>query len=197
MGDRKIVIVLSGEICTGKTTLADKLEERFDFKRCKTREGLAYFAEKELKGAKPDRAFLQSYGEKLDNEGGGKWVLDYFGHVYGKDFDKSSCYLIDSVRILQQIQHIRDAYSFFVFHIHLKAAPETLEKRFSERGEITILPREEQKAKYEKYKSDKTEQQVRNLEREADLVIDTDRCNAEDVLVRVTSYFTIVAADAQ
>ncbi len=192
MADRKIIIVLSGEICTGKSTLADRLEEKFHFLRCKTREGLNYLAEQELKGKTPDRAFFQKFGEKLDVEGGGKWVLEYFNYLFHKEFDQHPLYLVDSARIIQQIQHVRDAYSFFVYHIHLKASSETLEKRFYERGEIKILPLEEQKAKYEAYKRDPTEQQVNSLEKYADLVIDTDRCNTDDVLVRVTSYFRLL-----
>jgi adenylosuccinate synthase len=67
-----------------------------------------------------------------------------------------------------------------------------LEKRFYKRGEIVDLPTAEQKARYERYKADRTEQQVNSLEGDADLVIDTDRCNTEDVLVRVASYFRLL-----
>jgi adenylosuccinate synthase len=100
MGDRKVIIALSGEICTGKTTLATKLEQDFGFKRCKTREALAYFAEKQPEEQKKDRSFLQCLGEKLDTEGGGKWVLEYFQHLYHKEFAEHNYFLVDSVRIL-------------------------------------------------------------------------------------------------
>src|SRR5215831_19647378 len=110
MGDRKIIIVVSGEICTGKTTLSESLEKNFGFKRCKTREGLEFFAERELKGKEPNRDFFQPFGQKLDTEGDGKWVLEYFNYLFHKDFDSHCCYLVDSVRILKQVQHIREAY---------------------------------------------------------------------------------------
>ncbi len=192
MGDRKIIIVLSGEICTGKTTLADSLEKDFGFLRCKTREGLTFFADKALDGKQPDRGFLQKFGEKLDNDEDGKWVLDYFQHLYHKDFDKNNFYLIDSARILKQIRHIRKAYNYSVYHIHLTASPSTLMGRFYRRGEINILPTEEQKARYERYKADPTEYQVDTLGPEADLAIDTDRCTTADVLIRVASYFRLL-----
>lgn len=192
MGERKVIVVLTGEICTGKSTLADKLEDAFAFKRCKTKEGLNFFANKKLNGKVPDRDFLQKYGKQLDTSGGGKWVLEYFQHLYQKEFDKSNLYLIDSARILKQIQHIRTAYSYFVFHIHLEASSETLEQRFYERGEIKDLPIEVQKGKYEKYKADPTEQQVNSLKEEADLIIDTDKCNEEDVFIRVASFFKLL-----
>jgi len=192
MGDRKVIVVLTGEICTGKTTLADKLESTFAFKRCKTKEGLNFFARKKLGGKTPDRDYLQKYGEHLDTTGGGKWVLEYFQHLYGKEFEKHNLYLIDSARILKQIQHIREAYSFFVFHIHLEASAASLKKRFFERGEIKDLPLKEQQKKYVKYKADATEQQVNTLKEEADLIIDTDKCNEDDVFVRVASFFKLL-----
>lgn len=192
MGDRKVILILSGEICTGKSTLADKLESAFGFKHCKTKEGLLFLANKKLNGKTPERGFLQKFGEQLDTTGDGKWVLEYFQHLYAKNFDSEKFYVIDSARILKQIQHIREAYSYFVFHIHLEASKQSLEKRFYQRGEIKDLPEEEQKAKYEKYKQDRTEQQVNTLKDEADLVIDTDKCNDEDVFVRVASFFRLL-----
>ncbi|KIC89910.1 adenylosuccinate synthetase [Flavihumibacter sp. ZG627] len=192
MGDRKIILVLSGEICTGKTTLADKLVETFEFKHCRTKEGLNLFAEKKLKGKISDRDFLQKFGEELDVKQKGKWVLEYFQFCFSKSFDENRFYLIDSVRIFDQIKHLREAYSYFVFHIHLEASSKSLEDRFYNRGEIKSLDSKIQKKKYKGYKSDPTEQQVNSLKDEADLVIDTDRCNVDDVFVRVASFFKLL-----
>ncbi|MDO1449510.1 adenylosuccinate synthetase [Rhodocytophaga aerolata] len=192
MGDKKVILVLSGEICTGKSTLTAMLENRFGFKHCKTKEGLYYFAQKHLNGKLPDRSFLQQYGEKLDREGGGKWVLDYFQHQFASDFSSNDLYVVDSVRILGQIQYMREAYSYFVYHIHLEASVQTLEKRFSQRGEDIDLPPDKQLEKYSQYKSDPTEAQVNSLREEADLIIDTDKCNAEDVFIRVASFFRLL-----
>ena len=111
MGDRKIILVLSGEICTGKTTLANKLEKIFGFKHCRTKEGLNLFAEKKLKGKIPDRDFLQKYGEELDIKLKGRWVLEYFQTCFSKNFDENQFFLVDSVRIIDQIKHLREAYS--------------------------------------------------------------------------------------
>jgi adenylosuccinate synthase len=193
MGDRKIILVLSGEICTGKTTLCNKLSETFGFKHCKTKEGLSHMAEQKLKGKIPERGFLQKYGEELDVKYKGKWVLEYFQYLYSKEFFEFNYYLIDSARILNQIKHIRDAYSYYVFHIHLEASGKSLEKRFYERGEIKQLPKDEQKKKYLKYKQDATEQQVNSLKDEADLVIDTDKCNEADVFIRVASFLKLLS----
>jgi adenylosuccinate synthase len=192
MGDRKVILVLSGEICTGKTTLANKLEHTFDFKHCKTKEGLSYIADKKLNGKPTTRDFLQKLGEELDVENKGKWVLDYFQYLHGSTFSENKYYLIDSVRILDQIKHIREAYSYFVFHIHLKASGKSLENRFYQRGEIKELPKKDQETKYKNYKSDPTEAQVNSFEEDADLVIDTDKCNEDDVFIRVASFFKLL-----
>ena len=192
MGERKVIIVLTGEICTGKSTLASKLESAFGFKHCKTRDGLKYFAKQKLKGKEPDRDFLQKYGDQLDKREGGRWVLDYFQHLYKKDFDTNNFYVIDSARILKQIQHIRDAYSYFVFHIHCEANPEILENRFYNRGEIKLLSKEEQIEKYKKYKADPVEKEVSKLKGDADLVINTGQCDDEDVFIRVASFFKLL-----
>lgn len=193
MGERKIILVLSGEICTGKSTLAEKLKSQYGFLHCKTRDGLNYYADQKLKGAAPERDFFQKLGEELDITGGGKWVLDYFQYLYSEHFAQNNFYLIDSARILKQVQHIRDAYSYVVYHVHLQASPATLEERFYKRGEIQSLSKEEQKEKYRRYKSDATEQKVNDIGKDADLVIDTDRCNDDDVFIQVASFFRLLA----
>ncbi|WP_129020679.1 adenylosuccinate synthetase [Edaphocola flava] len=192
MGDKKVILVLSGEICTGKSTLTEKLKDRFGFRHCKTKEGLYDFAQRELKGKPPDRTFLQQFGERLDKEDGGKWVLEYFQHLFSSNFTEHALYVVDSVRILEQIQHIRSAYSYFVYHIHLEASSETLKRRFLQRHEDGGLEESEQYEKYKKYKADQTETQVNKLSTEADLIIDTDKCNEEDVFIRVASFFKLL-----
>ena len=192
MGIRKIILVLTGEISSGKSTLASKLSEAFGFKVCKTREGLKYFADKELNGKIPERGFYQEFGEHLDRQGNGRWVLDYFQFLFAKEFNDHHLYIIDSARIIDQIKKIREAYSYFVYHIHLKAPPQSLEARFYQRAELQNMPAEKQREKYEEFKSNETEKQVQTLEAEADLVIDTDRCNALDVFIRVASFFKLL-----
>ena len=151
-----------------------------------------HFALQKLNGNAPKRESLQRLGEQLDQEGGGRWVLDYFQHLFQADFDQFNFYLVDSVRILKQVQHLREAYSYNVYHVHLQASPDSLEQRFFKRGEIKDLSQKSQKEKYEGYKADATEQQVNSLSDEADLVINTDKCNEQDVFVRVASFLRLL-----
>lgn len=192
MGHRKIILVLSGEISSGKSTLAKRLSTDFDFQHCKTKEGISHIALQQPENDFSERDSLQQFGEKLDNEGEGRWVLDYFQFLFQAEFDEHNYYVVDSVRILKQIQHMRDAYSYNVYHIHLEASSSTLEDRFFKRGEIKDLSTASQKEKYKKYKTNPTEQQVNSLKDEADLVIDTDRCNENDVFVKVASFLRLL-----
>lgn len=193
MAERKIILILTGEICTGKTTLSTLLNERFGFLQCKTKEGLLFFAKKKLKGREPDRKFLQEYGEELDKENKGKWVLEFFQHLFSKNFYQNQLFLVDSVRIIEQIEHFRKAYSYFVYHIHLKASQTKLEERYISRNEIHTGDTHELKNQYAQVKSNETESNVNKLAEDADLVIDTELCNSEDVLIRVASFFKLLA----
>ncbi|WP_312991399.1 adenylosuccinate synthetase [Chryseobacterium flavum] len=194
MAERKIILVLSGEICTGKSTLACNLAERFGFQHCKTIEGLKEIGNKRLNNKIPDRDFWQNLGNELDAKQGGRWVLDYFQQLFAKNFQNFNYYVIDSARTLKQIQHIRTAFGYAVYHIHLDATPAILKKRFFDRGEIKELTKSEQQDKYQRYKSDETEKKVNELRDSADLVIDTDRCNDQDIFIRVSSYLRLLTS---
>ncbi|MFP5041626.1 adenylosuccinate synthetase [Parasediminibacterium sp. JCM 36343] len=193
MAQRKIILLLSGEIAAGKSTLSKGLENTFAFKVLKTREVLKEIGNKKLSGKKPERNFFQKLGESLDSSGGGKWVLDNFNESFSKTFSEHNLYVVDSVRILKQIECFRKAYSYSVFHIHLVASKKILERRFYQRNEFESLTQQESEQKYIAAKKDKTEAQVNTLEEEADLVIDSERCTKEDVLIRVASFFKLLA----
>lgn len=193
MAERKIIVLISGQIASGKTTLAKNLETKFGFKSLSTRSAIKELARKELKGLEPDRNFLQKFGTSLDIKDDGKWVLNYFQKDLGFSLDENNFYLVDAVRILKQIEHFRKAYSYTVWHIHLKASPQELEKRFLKREEVGHLNPTERVEKYKEAKNDSTEREVYNLEDDADLSIDTERSSKEDVFIRVASFLKLLA----
>jgi adenylosuccinate synthase len=193
MAERKIIVLISGKIASGKTTLAHKLEERFCFKILKTRDAIINQAKKKLKGENPDRTFLQKFGTALDHKDDGKWVLDYFQNDFGFTFENEVFFVVDAIRILKQIEHFRKAYSFSVCHIHLTASEEVLKQRFLSREEVRDLSPDRALAKYEEAKSDPTEQQVHSLSDDADLSIDTELSTEEDVFIRVASFLKLLA----
>lgn len=193
MAQRKIILLISGEIASGKTTLANFLIDKFDFKGIRTKDELKSIEQKLKQNIEKDRIYLQKLGEKLDIKEKGKWVLDYFNREFEKIFNQESFFVVDAVRTLHQIEHFRNAYSFSVFHLHLTATDSCLQKRFLEREEVAHLSKKQALEKYKIAKSDNTERKVNELKSEADFVINTELCTKEDVLTRVLSFFKLLA----
>jgi adenylosuccinate synthase len=193
MAERKIIILLSGEISAGKSTLSKKLEEKFNFKVLRTREAIEELRKKHVKGNPGDRTFLQEGGAALDKIDEGKWVLDFFQQQFKLSSEDDRLFVIDSVRIASQIKHFRKAYGHIVFHIHLLASPEKLKERFMQREEVASLEAYEAEQKYEQSKRDLTEMQVDSLAADADLCINTERSTPEDVVVRIASFLKLLA----
>ena len=180
MGDAvlKQIVILSGHIGSGKTTLANKLEVEFGFRHIKTRDFLvAQWRELQL-----ERAALQAFGEKLDRRTGGSWVVEHL-EKYSRQFTESQSVVLDSVRHPGQVNALREAYGRKVIHIHLEADFAELEARYRRRStEIKELP------SYALVQQNRTERTVDRLSRPADVVIRTDRCTPDDVLIRVASH---------
>ena len=130
MAERKLIVLLSGEIASGKTTLSTNLRDKFDFKVSRTREAIKKRFDKSK-----SREKLQIFGEKLDKSTKGKWVLDYFQEEFYDIIPDHNFFVVDSIRIKDQIEQFRKAYSYSVFHIHLLSSSETLFERFVKRGE--------------------------------------------------------------
>jgi adenylosuccinate synthase len=193
MAERKIILLLSGEIASGKTTLADRLQTMFNFKIFKTRDALVELGKKALKGQQPDRAFLQKLGTSLDSKEDGKWVLDYFQNDLNFSPKHDMFYVVDAIRIRKQLEHFRKAYSYSVVHIHLTASPKCLQERFLGRDEVKDLSRKAALDKYHEAKAESTEAKVPRLADEADLTIDTELSTKDDVFYRAASFLKLLA----
>ena len=73
----KRIIVLSGPVASGKTTLGDTLVERYGFKLQKTRDLIRAIQKTEL-----ERGALQLGGDALDRKTQGGWVADALGRTF-------------------------------------------------------------------------------------------------------------------
>nr|WP_305097997.1 adenylosuccinate synthetase [Croceibacterium sp. D39] len=161
------------------------LEKKHGAKIIKTRELIL----KKAPRTKRERKSLQRAGQKLDRADGGAWV----GEALQRTIDSSATgrtpkglYVVDSVRILGQIEAIRRAYGAEVHHIHLTATEEELRKRYEDRS------REDDEAvEYDDLKRNQTERQIESLAEVADIVVSTDRCSEEAVLVRATALLNL------
>ena len=170
------IILLSGPVASGKSILARRLSDRFNMKLLRTSDLLrAVMTEQE----RPGRFALQNKGEELDRLSQGRWVLDGLSRVLGRESTEKSV-IVDSVKIREQIDAIRDSYGSLVTHIHLTAPVDVLTARFNSRQAFS--PHDEL-ISYQGVRSNETEGQVDALGDIADVVIDSNRCTEEDVLI--------------
>ena len=185
----RVVIVLSGPVCAGKTTLATRLANRFDALHFKTSTLLEDLAEGKVAR---ERGAMQRLGTQLDDSTEGKWVAEgIFPRISSLDDDK--VVVIDSARIFDQIEALRIGLGLHqqVVHVHLTAPQEVLEKRYRSRPK----KRFKERASYAEVLSDPTEKKVPDLAKDADVVIDTGRSTKKDVEVRAASYLGLNARD--
>lgn len=185
------VVLVSGAICSGKSTLVDELRMRHGAEIVRTRDLILQAAPK----AKVGRDALQRAGERLDRTTKGEWVAEALQRVIDaaqQSSTPSGIYVVDCVRIQEQVNAIRKAHGSEVFHIHLTADPEVLKRRYAERNHA-----EDAGTGYDALKRSRTEKNIEDLSKTADVVVDTDRCSAGGVLVRATALLDLYPRGAE
>jgi adenylosuccinate synthase len=173
------IVVLSGAVACGKTTLGKDLCKRHDGHRFSTHE---LITDEFGAGETPTRALLQQLGELLDVESGGRWVADALGRRLS-EISEDALVVVDSARIAGQIDGLREAFGRRVVHIHLTAPREELAKRYKRRKSKFV-----ELATYDDVRRDPTEAKVEELMDDADIVINTHHCSPADVEVRAASH---------
>ena len=101
--------------------------------------------------------------------------------------------VVDSVKIREQIDAIRDSYGPSVTHVHMTAPLAVLTSRYESRESS---PSQEERLSYQDVRLNETESLVDGLSEIADVVIDSDRCTEEDVLVRVASHLRLYGEES-
>jgi adenylosuccinate synthase len=172
------VIVLTGPVASGKSTLADRLEQRFGALRLSTRTLLLNRLEE---AAARDRRALQDFGDRLDAETEGIWLAEAVWQVAG-ELDEDAVIVVDAPRLLAQIEGLRRMFPRRVVHVHLTAPEALLAERYATRPTQV-----EELASYEEVRANATEAAVDELAAQADVVIDTARATEDDVFIRAAS----------
>jgi adenylosuccinate synthase len=173
----KQVVLLSGPVASGKTTLAQALVEKYGFHTFKTRQLI-----QAVKEVKAERRSLQRAGDSLDRQTGGEWIAQAVAKEIQKLPDDRSI-IIDAVRIKKQIDALRRAFGARVVHVHLTASADELRTRYENGGNRSV----EELRTYAEVRQNKTERLVDQLAYAADIVVDTQRSTEIDILVRVAS----------
>ena len=176
----KRLILLSGPVSSGKTTLAKSLAAEFGVRQIKTRMLIVAAT-----SAEENRGSLQEAGERLDAADGGKWLADAIARE-AEGFDEDAEVVVDSVRIAGQIEAIRSEFGPRVLHVHITGGERELEARYEERKRHGPAGRE--LPSYAQVRQNATERQVDTLAEIADVVVSTDQCTQDDVLVRVAAH---------
>jgi len=178
------IVLLSGTVASGKTTLWQQLKASFPNEHIhvlKTKELIRELALGKMDRKLPaERRALQNFGDLLDKETAGRWVQDALVSLVNQHIntEPSPIFIVDAVRILAQIKAIREAYGFSVKHIHLKAPERELEERYKRR----MSDMEELKT-FKEVSKNPTEAAVHELEKSADIVVGLD---AESTLRHAT-----------
>lgn len=176
----KQLVLLSGRVSSGKSTLCANLVQRFGVVHVKTKDLIARLAGE----IEHERGAMQNYGELLDRRTKGSWVCKELTRL-SESLDEDAVVVVDAVRIANQIEAVRKAYGRRVFHIHLEAPVEVLTSRYEKKRRQKGF---KEFTSYSEVLKNKTERQVETLAALADVVIKTDRCTKDDVVIRAASH---------
>jgi adenylosuccinate synthase len=183
------IVLLSGSVASGKTALWQKLTKSFPAERIhvlRTKNVMRELASKRLGRELPaERRAMQDFGDQLDRDTSGQWVRDALTSLVNEyvGTEASPIFVVDAVRILRQVKAIREAYGYSVNHIHLKAPEHELAARYKRRsGDLRELK------SFRDLVKNPTEAAVNELEKSADIVVDTQACTPDDVLVKTATH---------
>jgi len=178
------IVVLSGPVGSGKSTLAEQLVGHFGAAHIRTQELIKDEVAQRGEELAEERRALQEYGDRLDSETNGQWVANGVARLIADSEVSSPLVIVDAVRILPQIEHLRDAFPARVTHIHLYAPDDALSARYEQRRGVSHMIELDD---YSAVAENVTERNTRLLGNDADISIDTNRCSVGDVETRAAA----------
>jgi adenylosuccinate synthase len=179
MNRRSIIVILSGHLCSGKSTLAESLVKLHGFRHFKSRDILLQVIPKSQVVGQNLRQSLIDYAAKLDEATGGKWIADYLNY----DPKTPENIVVDCVRLKTQVDALRHRYDSCssLYHIHLTCDDKTLSQRFDLKNENKSKKSEEAQADFLASMGHFIESRAQELEPVADLVISTHDHSSQEV----------------
>jgi adenylosuccinate synthase len=184
------IVAISGQVGAGKSTLARRLTDRYNGRHLSTKELLRTHARTVGDDLPDERRALQNYGDTLDVQTDGGWVARATAQHVAEEA-AAGLVIVDAVRIQRQIDALREAFGANVVHLHLYSSKEALARRYTKRGGTSGLI---ELPSYADVAANATEAAVHKLVRDADVAIDTERSNVEDVLIRAAAALGLLPA---
>jgi adenylosuccinate synthase len=184
------IVAISGPVGAGKSTLARGLTDRYDGRHLSTKELIRTHARTVGDVLPDERRALQDYGDTLDAQTDGSWIARAAAQYVSKEAGMGLV-IVDAVRIQRQIDALREAFGADVVHLHLYSSEEVLARRYANRGGTSGLV---ELSSYADVAANATEAAVHELIRDADVAINTERSNVEDVLIRAAAALMLLPA---
>lgn len=181
------VVVLSGRVASGKSSLADGLVSKHGALKLSTRHLLGSEAERRGQAIPADRRSLQEFGTFLDLETSGAWIVDALRRELEMG-GHAKVVVVDSVRLATQLDALRMEFGRVIMHVHLTAFRADLEDRFAARNAPI-----DDNVTFEQVQMDSTEAQVESLASLSDLHVNTSTTDVQDVLVRCAAKIGMLA----
>ena len=128
MKQLEFLVLLSGPLAVGKTTLREQLVLEHDFDYVRSGRYLLDLAEREALDGR--RRGLQDLGDELDRKTDFKWLLEDVAMPGFQANPERSRWLVDAVRKPKQVKHFRNAFGTAVLHVHLTATEDVLKTRY-------------------------------------------------------------------
>ena len=182
MNAKLVILLLSGPVAVGKSTLATKLVEDHGFRTIRSGNHLRSVAAQS--GSDTTRRDLQELGDSLDLSTDYLWLIDDVASPQIEAAPDHAHWLLDSVRKERQVEHFRSRFPHVV-HVHLTATEEVLRARYDAR--LAAGGEYEGSTPYDVAIGHPNEVASRGLLRIADHVVDsTGDSIVEAVLTRIT-----------
>ncbi|MCY4221152.1 MAG: adenylosuccinate synthetase [Thiotrichales bacterium] len=171
------LIVISGGMASGKSTLAERICKDFGYQKISTSD---IIRQRLSPSVKINRESLQRKGNALDRNTDHGWIAyEVAKSIRSRNDD--TVIVLEGVRKLKQIDKILERIGHrYVKHVHLLVDRATQKARFEERERDSDLS-------YEDAISDASERQVKRLEGKADIVVPTQLCTEDDVFYLVSA----------
>lgn len=179
MASPDVVLLLSGPVSVGKTTLRDLLMSHHGFGAIRSSAYLREVAARQAGGT--GRLDLQELGDALDLQTGYRWVVDSVARPAMAAEPGRKRWLFDSVRKKRQVEHFRAAFGAAAFHLHLDAPEDVLRARYEQR---LLEQGEPVEGAYDRAVTHDNEQQSRGLIHLADATVQAFFGSSEEVLAQ-------------